>query len=494
MGRRIPAAILICAVMVIATAVPVLASTHLITKGQKGSNANAVTWEYAPVDDGIWTGHVANNGLKSLVIEVCDNTTGVPREIMQQKIRFAACDAFPTGSVDTTPVVVFAGCTYSITATPSGPKGAYCMVDDKAVPSKVASLSPPHSDHGLDSDADGKYNYLAIDVSVEVREAGNFTIDIDLYDSASQFIVSSSGYRYLAQGSQIVEVLLNGWTILNSGLDGPYVAMINMTDHDGNWLDSDTYHTTAYSCDQFQSSLAELAPPHSDYGLDTDSDGLYNFLVVDVSVAVFVAGSYTVNSTLYDKWSEIINWLSVSACLESGAQTIQIQFKGHTIRNSESDGPYLATLELTTLDGHPLDSGTYTTQAYSWSQFQHPVVEFAPPHSDYGMDANGDGLYEWLVIDVSLSVSVAESYTLSVNLYDKPWTGAYVGFAYNVTYLESGLQTAQLFVPGYQIYNSGISGPYWAFLSMGGPDGYWLQNGEHYTQAYSWSQFQPTPM
>ena len=66
MVKRTALAILMCAVMVLVAAVPVtIAGTWSIVKGEKGPNNSAVTWEYAPVDYGVWSGHVVNNGLRS---------------------------------------------------------------------------------------------------------------------------------------------------------------------------------------------------------------------------------------------------------------------------------------------------------------------------------------------------------------------------------------------------------------------------------------------
>lgn len=124
-----------CAIMVLVAAVPLaLADTHYVPKGDQGPRASAVTWEYAPTSYGKWTGHIVNNGLRSLTVDVYDVTTGVPDQVMHQRIRFAAYDAYPTGVVDTGSVIMGLNHIYSITVTPSGPKGSSCTVDDWFMP------------------------------------------------------------------------------------------------------------------------------------------------------------------------------------------------------------------------------------------------------------------------------------------------------------------------------------------------------------------------
>lgn len=139
-------AILVCAVMVLVAAVPLaLAETHDVTKGAKGPNASAKTWEYVPAEYGFWYGHIVNNGLRSLVVDVYDNETGVPEEIMHQRIRFAAYDVYPLGEMDSNKAPMVAGRNYEITVTPNGPRGSSCTVEDMFIPAlpPVAVIEPP---------------------------------------------------------------------------------------------------------------------------------------------------------------------------------------------------------------------------------------------------------------------------------------------------------------------------------------------------------------
>jgi len=141
--KRTAMAIAMCAVMVLVAAVPVMADTWDVVKGDKGPNNSAVTWVYTPTGYGIWTGHVVNTGLRSIVVDVDDNTDGMLVNILHQRIRFAAYDQYPNGVLDTSGAVMAAGRTYSITITPNGPKGTSCTVTDmfdEAIP-PVAVMS-----------------------------------------------------------------------------------------------------------------------------------------------------------------------------------------------------------------------------------------------------------------------------------------------------------------------------------------------------------------
>ena len=133
-------AILMCAVMVLVAGAPlVVADTHHVVKGAQGPRASAVSWEYAPTEAGVWTGHVVNSGLRSLVVDVNDITTGAASSILHQRIRFAVAgdDMMTSGAM------MAKNHLYNITVTPNGPKGTSCTVDDvlTTVPSPVAAFT-----------------------------------------------------------------------------------------------------------------------------------------------------------------------------------------------------------------------------------------------------------------------------------------------------------------------------------------------------------------
>jgi PKD repeat protein len=93
------------------------------------------------------------------MVDVYDNTTGVPEEVMHQRIRFAAYDAYPTGAVDTGSVVMGLNHRYSITVTPSGPKGSWCTVDDRFPPPPPGAVITIVSVDYLKVVVDGSLSY-----------------------------------------------------------------------------------------------------------------------------------------------------------------------------------------------------------------------------------------------------------------------------------------------------------------------------------------------
>jgi PKD repeat protein len=127
LSKRVVAAFLMCTIMVLVAAVPLVgADTHHVVRGSQGPRASAATWTFAPTDYGTWQGHVVNSGLRSIVVDVNDITTGAASSILHQRIRFAEAG----NDVITSGATMARNHVYSITVTPSGPKGSSCTVDD----------------------------------------------------------------------------------------------------------------------------------------------------------------------------------------------------------------------------------------------------------------------------------------------------------------------------------------------------------------------------
>lgn len=132
MTKRIVTAILMCAVMALVALVPLAAGgEYTIIKGPQGPKASAMTWTYEPTEYGVWTAKMDNYGLRSLVLDVYDNTSGALEQILHQRVRFAAYEAYPNGVVYSEPVSMASGRLYEITATPNGAQESYVVVTEE---------------------------------------------------------------------------------------------------------------------------------------------------------------------------------------------------------------------------------------------------------------------------------------------------------------------------------------------------------------------------
>ncbi|MCU0851966.1 MAG: hypothetical protein MUC90_01730 [Thermoplasmata archaeon] len=318
-------------------------------------------------------------------------------------------------------------------------------------------FEPPHSDYGRDTDGDSLYNYLVVDVDLGIIVEGWYYIEAYLYTGGGTLISSDYASAYLTVGPQTVEMTFFGWQIRDMGVDGPYRVDLNLY---YNWawpaIDTDTHWTAAYSYTEFMLIPATFSPPHSDHGVDADSDSLYDMLQVDVSLDVVYDGTYTVNAYAYGR--EYIGYDSQTVSLVAGEQTVSLTFDAWDIYTLGGDGPYTIYLNLYALIDSVsqfVESDTHYTQAYSVYSFEGPGAYFWPPHSDYAVDTDSDGLYNWLVIEVQVNVTVAGTYTLVGDIRADWWQDIFDTVMNESMSLQVGIQTVNLTFPGWPIrYNS----------------------------------------
>src|SRR5947208_2110747 len=157
-----------------------------------------------------------------------------------------------------------------------------------------------------------------------------------------------------------------------------------------------------------------FAPPHSDSGYDANGNGLFDFLLVNASVQITTPGNFTVSGTLHKANSTLQIHNLTSAGLPVGPANLTIWFDGRPINQRGIDGPYTAEVQLyESSTGFPLGSNTTTTQAYSHLDFDPIPAFMTPPHPDSGEDTNGNGLFDFLNVDVQVHANLPDNYTVN---------------------------------------------------------------------------------
>jgi len=347
---------------------------------------------------------------------------------------------------------------------------------------------PPTSDHGNDTTGDGLYEFLSIHATANITTPGWYELDGYLYDSGWGGIDWGYEILYLDAGIQPVEIQFSGSTIYNYGYNGAFFVDLYLY-LDGTYLDFESHTTNWYNHTDFDSTFqpAHFVPPYSDYGEDLNSNGFYDDLVMDVPVYADAAGWYWISGELFDGSFSYISWWGDDYYLNTGLQTIQIPFLGGAIYNHGYNGSYFVTIEL--YDGPSMiDNDTYVTNAYTFDQFELPPDHFAPPHSDHGLDTNSNGLYDYLIVNVSVDITNAGWYLVGGDIFDSSWD--YLGSAFSGSiYLNGGAQIIELWFDGTMLGDSGYDGVYWVDLYLYGTLN--LTDYDSYTTGwYNCSQFE----
>lgn len=138
----------------------------------------------------------------------------------------------------------------------------YTTRENMDLETRWAKLSGNYSDYGSDIDGDGLYDYLSLDVGVEVFSPGNYSLVGFLCDPNGSSLLWSLGFEHLLPGIHIMHVDFDGKTLRRSKIDGPY-NLCNLSLFRGdstveNLTAEDTfigkYETKAYSCTQFENA------------------------------------------------------------------------------------------------------------------------------------------------------------------------------------------------------------------------------------------------
>jgi hypothetical protein len=360
-------------------------------------------------------------------------------------------------------------------------------------------LTGAYVDYSVDIDGNGKYDYLAIDVGVNVKEAGTYTVTGNVYDNENEYITYGWAEAELSPGLQKLTLKFDGYMIYRNGVDGPFnLGCVALSDK---WNRADykydAYITSYYNYTEFD---RKFIGNFDDYGVDTDEDGLYNYLAVEAEINVTKAGEYKLSGNLQPSGytEEGYPWPEIDSdgnrtYLEVGIQSITLQFDGTQIYNTKYSGSFRVWLSLYGIEkGNWIDGMEYYTNDYDYTDYQKPAAEFAQGFTDYGLDTDGNSLYDYLVIEKEILVRETGNYRLRGWL--KSTSGETLDYNYNNTYLDVGLQSIKLQFDGLSIHLSGVSGKFDVNMDLYDQDsGEKLESTTNTTSYYSYTDFERPP-
>lgn len=164
----------------------------------------------------------------------------------------------------------------------------------------TATLNDVYSEQTVDSDGDGRYDYLNISIGVNVSESGKYSIDSSFHVSDNELY--SSNTEYLFAGNQTMSVSFNGLDIYLCRADGVYQLRnltLRLIKGNGSFkLDyrEYAYNTSFYNYTDFQNSIhtdksGTITGSSSDKNLTSDE---YSFDVKESTAWIYVTVDYTV--------------------------------------------------------------------------------------------------------------------------------------------------------------------------------------------------------
>jgi hypothetical protein len=354
----------------------------------------------------------------------------------------------------------------------------------------------------LDPDGDGIYEALGVDVAATLDAPDTVTVVGQLLKNGTlisqrpqYFFSGVSSFDYEGSPSQFTAHLeFSGEDILQSGEDGPYTLSLEAIDPVGP-IGSTTMTTPAYIHSQF-GELGSSVTSAADLGVDTDGDGQFDLLRVSVTISTRSPGPYLIDGTLM-KDTVTLGVASVGSVYSAGQHTVDLNFKGTSIRGRGLNGPYQAVIILKDSTGSSVGSLLHVTQPYQAADFDLAVVHPTGEHNDFGMDNNGNGLFDSLRVQIGMQADSAGTYEIAGWLAEPAGIVASVGevfaFAHATVDLSVGTHTVNLDFPGTAIQEHGVNGPFvLKFLEVKGADFQTILyiQPEYPTAAYQSTQFE----
>ena len=245
--------------------------------------------------------------------------------------------------------------------------------------------------------------------------------------------------------------------------------------------------------------LAKLTGSKLDQGVDTNGDGLFEGIAVDVGVTVDTPGTYEVFGSLRSTASTKDIPVGVRGDLKAGLQSLRLLFPAEAIRSVfAASGPWqiynvsLVFVGNDTLRNQGTDQAADLglTAPYSLSQLQRPVTLILEGMTERAIDTNANGLFDLVQTTFRVDTLRAGSYTWTGTL--RSLDGAPLSVASGEGVLLAGVTTLAFTFDGKSIGASGIDGPYGLFdvAIYGPPGGAALRPEVGRTQPYKASQFE----
>jgi hypothetical protein len=86
----------------------------------------------------------------------------------------------------------------------------------------LATLTGNYTDHGIDVNHDGRYEFLTVDVGVDVQTPGEYSVMGSLYDQNNEEIIWAIDHKRLYPGHNRMELDFDGKAIQSHGVSGQY--------------------------------------------------------------------------------------------------------------------------------------------------------------------------------------------------------------------------------------------------------------------------------
>ncbi len=270
----------------------------------------------------------------------------------------------------------------------------------------------------LDTDdpKDGLADFLAVDIEVQADS----NIDLELQVELDLETGNHWNYEYapeLTPGTHIIQVTFPSQIFYSTLETRNYTFNFFLYDLD-EWEQIDCFYdfqSTYYNYLEFTPPGASLTKNISDYGIDTNADGTFNYVQLDIEIDVVKKGIYRVNGYIRSDngWQDDYIEMDFSL-LDVGVQAVSFKVDRHFFYSQTSGSQvYISELYLSEyLEDYgdleleySFDRINFSHQ-YSYDDFDPQNARIIEMSGDYGVDFDSDGFFDVLRVVFSVEVTV----------------------------------------------------------------------------------------
>ena len=375
----------------------------------------------------------------------------------------------------------------------------FLLLGGLALPTRAeggASFGPQMRTATFDTNGNGLYDVLQVIVDLVVTVPGSYTVSFQAATPALVFGMDGVS-RTFDVGTYPLTFAVSGTVIQAYHLDGPYNVTVQVTQCGGFCppVAEATYQTAAYRYTQFDPPYAYVSGPITDAGRDTNGDGLYELLVVDVPVTVNQTTELSASVYLSGPGSLAGGHMSggVARTYAPGTYDLEFTMDGRIFYYYRASGRYSVEGSLTMVGIGWAGAILHTTALYPYDVFARPDGDFAAPPTYETLDTNGNGKADLLRIHVPLRVTAEGDYILQSDLGYGYGMGTN---AYRAIHLAPGRTTVDLDYNGIALSHLALNAPWMGSLTverLGGPL-YDANQTMLTTPAYLASDFESRPV
>ncbi|OGU61697.1 MAG: hypothetical protein A3K31_15280 [Ignavibacteria bacterium RIFOXYA12_FULL_35_25] len=351
-----------------------------------------------------------------------------------------------------------------------------------------------------DTNSDSYFDEILVSLSLLTNQPMLYTVNISLLHS-DQTLVSANQTIAVPIGSNSLDLYLPAQNIAASGLDGPYSLIIQVIDPSGEQTIYEEFQTASYLASQFNPPIVKIAGGNSDQGVDINSNGLFDTLIVSVNIEASVAGTYTALAWLMGQNGEDITWAGSKMIFGIGTNSHTFNFPGMEINKSQINGTYKIGYAVITDDSANLifsSADIYTTQNYSVSQFEvsnAQIISSTGNYSESSIDTDSDGLIDTLVVKVEVVSRDSGNVVALGRLVDSE-NETILWSSITEFFQENYPQFLNLKFDGRYIYGGLVDGPYQLkdlqIYHIGDPSLTVDLQAPYTTQNYNYTDFEKT--